>query len=504
MSGREKALSNAAYSSAGLYIEYLFGLIASILVARALGPADLGVYSLLVWIVSTAVIVANAGITTAAIKFVAELNGSGRSDLVGALVRKLQRMQRIMLLLVGVGVSVLLYATRDHIAAGLDLGVLALISASVLLRAPYMFNIALAKGGQDFKSTAIIAGISASTNLAMIAAAWAWRSSLPVFVMIYAVSGVIFYLVSRSRTSTIRGMAKQAKGPLPAQLEARITHHLRVVAFTIILGSVGTSEIELPFLNLWAGSDQAGLFKVANALALGAALLAPGVLSAQLLPMMASAYGRGREEAASLIAGATAWLFVLGAPLIALGTAFSHQLIALLYGPAYAPAAEALSILLVARVTSTLGQGASAYLVSADRQTAMMKLTLLFTLLRVVGAGVGTFYFGFRGAVVSSAVLAVLGTVSIVELALRETRSSLPWGRLSRIAIAAALAALCSWPAAWLQPPLLALAIGGIIFLPVYMLALWLFRCLHEADAEYARVILSRITGGRLGNKRPK
>ncbi|MEO8367216.1 MAG: polysaccharide biosynthesis C-terminal domain-containing protein [Pseudoxanthomonas sp.] len=504
MSGREKALSNAGYSSAGLYIEYLFGLIASILVARALGPADLGIYSLLVWIVSTGVIVANAGITTAAIKFVAELEGSGRSDLVGALVRKLQRMQRIMLLLVGVGVSVLLYATRDHIATGLNLGLLGLISASVLLRAPYMFNIALAKGGQDFKSTAIIAGVSSTTNLAMIAVAWAWRSSLPVFVAIYAVSGVVFYLVSRSRTSAIRHMAKQSKGPLPAQLEARITHHLRVVAFTIILGSVGTSEIELPFLNLWAGSDQAGMFKVANALALGAALLAPGVLSAQLLPMMASAYGRGREEAASLIAGATAWLFVLGAPLMALGTAFSHQLIALLYGPAYAPAAEALSILLVARVTSTLGQGASAYLVSADRQTAMMKLTLIFTLLRVVGAGVGTFYFGFRGAVVSSAALAVLGTVFIVELALRETRSSLPWGRLLRIAIAAALAALCSWPAAWLQPPLLALAIGGIIFLPVYMLALWLLRCLHEADAEYARVILSRITGGRLGNKRPR
>lgn len=503
MNGRGKALSNAAYSSAGLYVEYLFGLVASILVARALGPADLGVYSLLVWIVSTAVIVANAGITTAAIKFVAELDGSGRADLVGALVRKLQRLQKFMLLLVAIGVSVLLFATRHRVAAGLDVAVLGLIVASVLLRAPYMFNIALAKGGQDFRSIAVIAGISATANLAMIAAAWAWRSSLPVFIAIYAVSGVIFYLASASRTVAIRRMAKQASAPLPVELEARITHHLRVVAFTIILGSVGTSEIELPFLNLLAGSDQAGMFKVANALAMGAALLAPGVLSAQLLPMMASAYGRGREEAASLIAGATAWLFILGAPLIAIGAVFSHQLITLLYGAAYAPAAEALSILLVARVASTLGQGASAYLVSADRQTALMKLTLLFTVLRLAGAGMGTFYFGLRGAVVASAALALLGTGSTLELALRETRSSLPWGRLARIAIAAALAAVCSWPAAWLQPPLLALAVGGIVFVLAYLLALWLLRCLHEADAEYARVVLSRITGGRLGNKRP-
>ncbi len=501
MNGRGKTLSNAAYSSAGLYVEYLFGLIASILVARALGPADLGVYSLLVWIVSTAVIVANAGITTAAIKFVAELNGSGRTDLVGALVRKLQRLQRLMLLLVAVAVSVLLYAARQRIAAGLDVAVLGLIVASVLLRAPYMFNIALAKGGQDFRSIAVIAGVSATANLALVAAAWAWRSTLPVFIVIYAVSGVVFYLVSRSRTAAIQRMAGQAKAPLPAELNARIAHHLRVVAFTIILGSVGTSEIELPFLNLLAGTDQAGLFKVANALALGAALLAPGVLSAQLLPMMASAYGRGREEAASLIAGATAWLFVLGAPLIALGAVFSPQLIALLYGPAYAPAAEALSILLVARVASTLGQGASSYLVSADRQTALMQLTLLFTVLRLVGIGLGTFYFGLRGAVVASAVLALLGTGSTLGLALRETRSSLPWGRLSRIALAAAMAATCSWPAAWLHPPLLALAVGGIVFVPAYLLALWLLRCLHEADAEYARLLLSRISGGRMGGK---
>jgi hypothetical protein len=125
----------------------------------------------------------------------------------------------------------------------------------------------------------------------------------------------------------------------------------------------------------------------------------------------------------------------------------------------------------------------------------------LFTVLRLLGAGVGTFYFGLKGAVIASAVLALLGTGSTIELALRETRSSLPWGRLSRIALAAAFAALCSWPAAWLHRPLLALAAGGVIFVPAYLLALWFLRCLHDADAQYARDLLSRISGGRLGGK---
>ncbi|MET1161522.1 MAG: hypothetical protein ABWY48_03200, partial [Pseudoxanthomonas sp.] len=113
------------------------------------------------------------------------------------------------------------------------------------------------------------------------------------------------------------------------------------------------------------------------------------------------------------------------------------------------------------------------------------------------------FYFGLHGAVAACVLLAVAGLWSTLGLALRETHSSLPWGRLMRIALAAALAALCSWPATRLHPPLLALVVGGGVFVPAYLVALWLLRCLHEADAAYARAIVHRLSGGRLGNKRP-
>ena len=495
MTERGKVLANTGFSSVGLYTEYLFGLIASIMVARALGPEDLGIYSLLVWIVSMAVIVANAGITTAAIKFIAELHGSGKTMLIPALVARLRRLQRIMLSVVVLAVAVTLVLAHDRLAPGVVFWVLGLVVASVLMRAPYMFNIALAKGAQDFRSTAIIAVVSASANLAMIAVALAWRASLPVFVIVFAVSGVVYFLVSQWRVRRILQDTNDAPVSLPADLESRLGHHLRIVAISIVLGSIGSSEIELLFLNILATPSDAGMFKVANALAMGAALLASGVLGAQLLPMMASAYGRGPEQAASRIAATTAWLFVLGAPLVALGAIFSVPLIKFLYGSAFAPAAGALSILLVARVASTLGQGASAYLVSADRQTALMQLTLLFTALRLAGVYIGTLYFGLMGAVVSSAVFAVLGTVSTVWLALRDTSAKLPWPRLLRIAAAAALAALCSMPATWLHPPLLVLAVGGIVFAVVYLAALWLMGCLEDADAEYVRRLMKRVTG---------
>ena len=76
-------LLDTAYASLAVYVEYLLGLVASIVIARALQPAEMGVYGLLVWIAATAIALANAGIALAAIKFVAELRGAGQPEECG-------------------------------------------------------------------------------------------------------------------------------------------------------------------------------------------------------------------------------------------------------------------------------------------------------------------------------------------------------------------------------------------------------------------------------------
>ena len=139
---------------------------------------DMGIYSLLVWVVANAIVVANAGITMAAIKFIAELRGAGRDDATAVLVRRLRRMQRNMLLIVVVALCVVFAIAHGRIAPGVDLWLLGLLILSVAFRAPYMFNIAVLKGGQDFRSTAVVAIIGASFNLALVILAWMKAASL--------------------------------------------------------------------------------------------------------------------------------------------------------------------------------------------------------------------------------------------------------------------------------------------------------------------------------------
>jgi O-antigen/teichoic acid export membrane protein len=488
-----RTLSNTAYSSFALYIEYLFGLIASIVIARALLPTDMGIYSLLVWVVANAIVVANAGITMAAIKFIAELRGAGRDDTTAVLVRRLRRMQRNMLLIVIAALCVVFAFAHGRIAPGVDLWLLGLLILTVAFRAPYMFNIAVLKGGQDFRSTAVVAVIGAGFNLALVILAWAQAASLQTFVEVYAVSSLVFFLVSQWRASRFARIATDSAAVLSPELETRMRHHLRVVAFTTVFGTIGSSEIELLSLNLLSDAAHAGLFKVANAVATGVALLLPGILSAQLLPMMASAQGRSQAEANRRFVDMTAWLYVLGAPLIAAGAVFSDHAVELLYGSAYAEAAPVLIVLLIARVAGVLGQGATAFLMSADRQTALMRLTLAFSGLRLAGAFACTYAFGLTGAIFSTMTLALLGSAVTIRLAMRISGSGLPWARLLRITASALLPALCCIPIARALSPLPGLMAGTVVFAIGYPLSIWLLRGLSDADADIVRLLTTKL-----------
>ena len=82
MNIRTKALRNTMFSSVGIYTEYVLGMLTSIFIARHLGPAEFGAYSAIIWLVAMGVAMTNAGTASAVIKFVAELRGAGREDLI--------------------------------------------------------------------------------------------------------------------------------------------------------------------------------------------------------------------------------------------------------------------------------------------------------------------------------------------------------------------------------------------------------------------------------------
>lgn len=495
---RNTTLLNTAFSSVGVYTEYALGMLASILIARHLGPDGFGAYSAVIWLVALGIAMVNSGTASAAIKFVAELRGAEREAMVPALLAYLRRAQRMFLLVVVLAGVATLHFGRQHFAPELEHWVLiAFLVVTVPLRAGYMFNISVAKGYENFRATALVALVAAPLNVLLVfVAAWWMDGGEELLLAVFTASSVVFYLMSRQQLAAIVPRHEAAIA-LPPELSARVRRHMLYSAMTVTVGFIAASEVEVMFLNLNGLPDAAGIFKVAYQLSTGAAALVPGVFGALMLPMMASALSRGREVAGRRFSRSTSYLLLLSAPLMAFGVVFCNDLITVLYGDRYADAGWVFAVCLVSFSIMTSAQGASSLLVSADRQRAILLIVSACALLKVVLDAVLIARFGLNGAAAAYVTVTLVDTAAIVWLAVRTSGASPEWGRLARIVVAASLAGLAAWPLHVQLAPVAAVLVGGVVLVAVYLPLSLLLGCWNAGDIEHMQHLHQRFGASR-------
>ena len=498
MSTRNTVIRNTLFSSVGIYTEYFLGMLTSIIIARHLGPAHFGAYSLVVWLVATGVAITNSGVASTVIKFVAELRGSGREASIRPLLawaRKVQAGFLAVVLLAGTG---LFLFQGDRIMPDFNHGILlAILLSTTVLRSLYMLNIGIAKGYENFRATALVAAVASPINLVLILLAWWLDGSMEWFLGVYTISSLVFWWVSRRQVAKLLP-PRQPRQPLDEDMRRRLRSYAALVAVTVAVTFVTASEVEVLFLSMFDSAAAAGQFKVAFQLASGAALLVPGVFGALLLPMMANALTQGREVASRRLVMSTSYLAALAAPLVAFGVVFAKPIIALLYGAEYAPAAMAFALCLAALSFSTLSQGASSYLLGADRQRALLVIVLVCAVVKVALDVVLIRAHGLSGAVAAFTATSTLSALAIIVLALRSSGATLQWRRLARIAMAALVAAAGAWMIDGHFPPLPTLLLGGVALSVLYGIATLALGCWSMSDIDLFRTLHERFGRGRL------
>lgn len=497
MNNRSRTLNNTLFSSVGLYTEYVLGMLTSILIARYLGPDGFGTYSLVIWLVGMGVAVSNSGTASAAIKFVAELRGSEHTELIPYMLDYLRRAQRIFLLLVVLGGTLLFGFAGEKIAPGMNHRMLLVfLAVAVALRASYMFNIGVAKGFENFRATALVALISTPINLLLVLLAWGMNAPVEGLLAVFVVSGFVFFGVS-SRLVAPLIPTRQPDVQLPHPLLARVHRHMMWTALTVSVGFFAASEVEVMFLNMYADSHAAGQFKVAYQLAVGAALLVPGVFGALLLPMMAGALSRGREVAARRFVGTTAYLTLLAAPLMAFGVVFGGDVIQLLYGDKYAAAGPVFSFCLIGACLAMMTSGASSLLVSADKQSNILALAVFCGLIKLGLDAVLIAHFGLMGATIAFVGMAGISAVAYIALGCKVSHARLEWGRLARVLLSAALAGLAAWSLQGHWQPWLSMLLGGAVLALSYALLTLVLGCWSRGDIEHMQQLHLRFAAGR-------
>jgi O-antigen/teichoic acid export membrane protein len=334
-------------------------------------------------------------------------------------------------------------------------------------------------------------------NLGMVIAAWALHAPVEGFLIVFAISSIVFYVVSRYQVSGLIPPAETSATALPDELLHRVRRHMRIVSFTVTISAVTATETEVLFLNLLDTAANAGQFKVAYQLASGAALLVPGVFSAVLLPMMAKALSQGKAVAARRFVASATYLTLLAAPLIGFGFVFSDITIRLLYGSAYVAAGPVLAGCLFACSLSTIGQSATSLLVSADHQHSILIRVVIYGILKIIFDVVLITRFGLTGAIMAFVSVLIIGVVMNVTLALRVSGAQLDWARLGRIALALVLASAAAFPLRNIGSPLLVFIVGGLVLSLAYAMLTIVLGCWTKADIGYIQDLHRRIAAER-------
>jgi len=450
------------------------GLITSVFLARVLGPEPFGVFMVAASVVVTLEWIVVTMFSRATVRLVAE---AADWRPVGAAVLRWH---------VGLGLAAgaALWLSADAVAAALDEPLLAPCLALFAIEVPLACAAAACRsiltGRQAYRARAI-AG----------AARWIAR---PVFVVALVAMGL-------SLTGAILGSILAALGGfVAAQLLARVPiaarrfparrlWHLALPVFVLAVSLRLLDRLGLLALKALGGSTaDAGWYAAAQSFS-----VAPGVFAMSFSPLLlaalTAAQTRGDEPGARRVAQGALRLVIGFVPLAAFGAAAAPEVVDLIFGSRFHPAARLVGPLLLGAVALAMISVASAILIARDRVKEAS--VCLWPLLPLAAAGhvVMVPRLGGMGAALVTCVAAVAGAVAALAIIFAVWRVRPPWGTCARSLLLAVLMAAVAL--AWPTPGLWLLVKAAILTAAIAAG----FVALGELDPEDRRA-LRRIARG--------
>jgi O-antigen/teichoic acid export membrane protein len=472
-------------SGVASWAEFFLGMIASILIARSLLPEQYGHFSFMMWCATFFVIASNGGLSTGAIKFVAESSGEDRRRVLAWLAR----IQMALQISVAIAAIAGYFLFRDFFSASAPPMVWALLLAASLLKAGYIFWMSASQGEERFSHIAKVVLVVAPINLALNG--WvAWLDPTVMnFMLVYLVTSMAYRVL-------IAPLTIHSFSPPDQALRGRIRRHLWITGASIVLSFMVLRQSEVFFLRVFSDSSDIAFFTIAYTIGFALAALIPGAYASLLLPMM-SRQSTDSGQGGDGFQQATGYLMLLAAPM-AVGTwLLGELLVQTLYGPAYMTAATVLHWVIGGVAISAVCQASVSLLVSRDQQIRVLALNLVAATVVVSVDILLISQLGLSGAGPAFLIGCLVHGALMTRAALSFTDSHWPWHSMARAIIAAALPAapvwlilaLPIWQGAALWPMLL----GALVYTVLYPLSSLVTGCWSDTDIERMQQLIRKL-----------
>lgn len=493
MSTQKKIAKNAVHNFLVKAIALTFGFIASVVVARFLGPEKYGVYSFVVWFLTMVGLLAHLGIPTTITKYVSEYWGRKDFSAIGEILRRLLRIE----FSAGVVLSLALFFLAPTISRWYDNPELTLylrVAASVILPLTLMFFYnGLFCGLQRFD-------LIAKTNL-MVSPV-----TVLVIILIIYLGGGIEWLVAVSALANILfvGCYVYYRRTRFAVIQQSTSKHdfggkllkFSATAFVVLLlDAIVWERFGIFFLSIYSTPSEIAFYNVAFIFSSRTMVLLPGALTGILLPAMSEVYGGGdRQELARVHSNSTKYLAMLAIPLCLGGIGIAGQLFPVLYGASYQAASLVFVILLLGGTVGSIGTSSYMLLYAQEKQNIVLRVGIVSALVNILASWLLVPVLGSKGAALAVGLSQSLGGVLLITYAYRKSmRQPFPGRSLLRVFCAAVVMGCAAFLLCNSIKGPVGLTLALVCALPIYVFSLFLFRSFTSGDIHLLQAALQRL-----------
>lgn len=489
-STRTKTIAkNSFWVSVDTVLGVVSSLLISVLVARKLGPDDLGYFNFILWLTIIAGRVALYGTALSVRKYAAEYLGRGDVASAHAILRTSLRQQALVSAGIMATAVVLIFAFLTPVHRPFAFWAAASLVPQLLM---VIYSGALA-AAENFRANVIATVASTLVNMAGVFALLALGFGLTAVTFSLFASRMIDYAIRRLQFKRhFPKTDRKAELSHDQSLKRRMTRFYWLTNVLLVLNIVVWDRSELFFLKTSSTLKQLAFYSLAFN-------ISTQVLNVpQMIAMSASAslmvqYGRDARKTGVLTATATRYMCLLAFPALLGVAAVATPLLRVLYSEQYVEAGPVLMWLALLSLPRTLMLAPQNQIVAFERQAFLVKWIGGMAFLNVAMDMLLIERYGALGAAWGNGIAQGVSAAGIVYYAVRRLDVTISFSNIGRILAASVAMALPVAAVARALPPLPAVLTAIPLGILLYPLALRATGALLEEDYRRLSLFLPRI-----------
>ncbi len=420
-----RAARNLFFTGIRLAVSIGATLCTSAVIARELGPSNMGLYGYAMWIVGTLGILANIGLPSAITKYISEYLGNGDVDTAVNVGKRLLLTQVIVAGAVSVLMGCFMILKTPY------RGLIGLASILLFMQALQQSLNATLAGVQKFNRLARVGVYVALVSLASIGVAALLGAGVTGMLCASLAAPLVaiwFYYrdIDNYLFRLTHGTTSSSARTTPNALN-RVWKFSLTVSYILLLDSIVWQRSEVFFLKAYSTLAQIGFYTLAYSIVSKLSDVT-SAFSSMLFPMYSESYGRKNfREIGFLFENAIKYVQMLIVPICFVGIALAKPLIRIVYGSAFLPVALPLEVLLASLTITSMGVVGSPLLYGTEKQSFMAKYGSAIAVLNIVLDLLLITRYAALGAAAANCTAQIAGVIGGTFFAVRRTHAKFPW-----------------------------------------------------------------------------